>query len=194
MERKNRYRRLTISFMNDIKSCNMQPKTKIEWYHYDPFFINAGKAVESIFKEVAEKKGFSATTSTKYEDMHLHIDLCIEKYGKVFYVDVKSMGRVKRSGKKQDKWRWIELINVNGKKGWLYGNADIIAFQRKEDFVLVNRKNLLEWINENVTAITVTEPDLAYMKLYTRKNRKDIITLVSLKEMMENVHYKIWRI
>ena len=54
------------------------------------------------------------------KDMHMHVDFWHGDVG----VDVK--------GNNLPDEIWVEFINVNGKKGWLHGEAKYIAFDVPE--------------------------------------------------------------
>jgi hypothetical protein len=142
-----------------------------------------GRTAEDIFKRSAEAEGWRVEESTPQQDMYDHIDFTIEWVGlpelhhkrivgdgAKFTVDVKSGGT--------DKFVWLEIRNVHGHAGWLYGEADFIAFQREKGFLLVDRKKLQRWVEENVAKEYVTRKQDALMKVYTRQGRKDMITKV----------------
>ena len=102
-----------------------------------------GEKAECSFETSVSKAGLSCEKSSFPEEMR-HIDFWIEgnKTPRTA-VDVKSRKKVKRADDKfNDEVVWIEFANVQGKRGWLYGDSDIIAFERPEDFLLVNRKLL----------------------------------------------------
>ena len=97
--------------------------------------INNGLAGEKRFDELAEKRGCLIIEANRRDNMIRKIDrYVIDEEGILKSVDVKTMKRTSRSdANAQDKWIWIEFNNVNGNDGWLYGEADYIAFERKKD-------------------------------------------------------------
>lgn len=142
-----------------------------------------GANAEALFKRSAEAEGWRVEDATLQQDIHDHTDFIIEWVGvpelhhkrvvgdgAKFTVDVKAQGR--------DQYVWVEIRNVNGDAGWLYGKAYFIAFQRENGFLMVSREKLQKWIEENVTREYVTNKKDALMKVYTRKGRKDMITKV----------------
>ena len=53
-------------------------------------------------------------------------------------VDVKALKRTNRNDNDVDEnIHWVEIRNVRGKKGWLYGDSGLIAFETKDYFVFV---------------------------------------------------------
>lgn len=129
-------------------------------------------------KETNFKKLFSNTTwATKDEDIHDHWDFKVN-----FKVDVKGLKKLRRSDQEtNENIHWIELINVLGVKGWLYGDADFFAFETNKYWVVVEKCKLQDWVAKNVSKQLVSTPTL--YKLYNRKTSKDIITLVSTHDL-----------
>lgn len=78
------------------------------------------------------------------EDMYLHYDLIVKmKSGKEIKIDVKGLKSLGHGAAKTRDFQWIELRNVNGAPGWLFGHADIFAFQvGEEEFMYVPSKDL----------------------------------------------------
>ena len=71
---------------------------------------------------------------------------------------------------------WVEFKNVQGKPGWLYGGATIIAFDIPEEggFSIVDREELAFFCEKHVSTSWSNKKD-AYLKKYTRKDREDVI-------------------
>jgi hypothetical protein len=100
-------------------------------------------------------------------------------------VDVKSKKRVSRkAGNIQDDLVWIEFRTVRDTKGWLFGSADLIAFENLNGFKIVERKALVRVINKLVKLhIKVDKPEDALYKVYTRKGRPDEITMIKASDL-----------
>ena len=148
-----------------------------------------GDRAEDLFVKIAEWKGLICKKSSKADNIASHIDIILDKQAsdKTWSVDVKAMKKTSRSASSaQDQYVWIEFKNVQGNKGWLYGKADIIAFELENTFALVNRERLADWCEKNVDMTkTVKSPAEAIKKVYTRKGRKDQISLIPIKEIGE---------
>lgn len=142
-----------------------------------------GMSAEAAFELAARAAGWDVKPAPPIQDYECHIDFVITwvgdpavNNGKVvrdgaeFTVDVKSDSMADTV--------WIEIRNIHGDAGWLYGDADFIAFRREKGFLLVDRVKLRDWINENVEKVYVTNKRDALMKVYTRNGRKDMITKV----------------
>lgn len=152
-----------------------------------------GENAESTFVASVQKAGMKITKSSK-QDEFKHIDFYVETSDKLkFSVEVKSRKKVKRNDEKvNDDLLWIEFKNVRGMRGWLYGSADLIAFEREFDFVMVNRK-LLARLCEKLCDLTKLNVDLK-MPLYTgyqRRDRSDLLSLIKMSDILENIKFSL---
>ena len=157
--------------------------------------MNVGKMVESGLIEAQRSESLCALKlienyadvldvkrASSREDMYLHFDLVAYlKDGSTRRIDVKGLKSMGHGRKKTGDYHWIELKNVNGAKGWLYGEADIIAFQVSEDdFILVDRLKLVEYVSNLLDTmedkkVYRTDPldfaeRYAYKRIFTRHN------------------------
>ena len=131
-----------------------------------------GKAKEEEFKKFF-KRIFDAS---REEDMKEHWDFGVK-------FDVKMMKSVKRHQKRDENIHWVELKNVNGEKGWLYGEADFFSFETTDYWIVVNKETLQDFIQKRCTDTTVLPTPTMY-RMYQRKGRQDIITLVKSIDLM----------
>jgi hypothetical protein len=100
-------------------------------------------------------------------------------------VDVKSVKKLRRDGAyHNENYHLIEIKNVEGKKGWLYGEADLFAFETFEYWILVSRDRLQDFVSKNVEKVYVDSPDKCLRCLYSRSSRKDVITMLSSLDLM----------
>lgn len=140
-------------------------------------YVEQGKSVEREFASILNDPAMA----TKEQDMHEHWDV-IDAMGLKY--DVKGMKKYRRSDDKPtDRLHWIELRNVNGKNGWLYGNADIIAFETRKWWILVERKDLVQFVEGIVWGEETTEKPEPY-KLYQREGRKDLLTILPTVDLL----------
>lgn len=125
--------------------------------------------------------------ATKEENMFGHIDLTVDG----MKVDVKGMKKLNRSDASVNPdIHWIEFQNVRGNKGWMYGEADYIAFEIPNEFILIERELLLDWCRK-VIVDKKPKPKKELYKLYNRPGRKDIISLVLVEDLLKLPHKKI---
>ena len=122
-----------------------------------------------------------ARKSSRAEDIHMHVDYWNDDQG----VDVK--------GNNLPDEIWVELKNVNGLHGWLFGEATIIAFDMPElaGFVVVDREDLKDYCKENVNFVGLVNKSDAYKRCYTRRGRKDIITMLVLSDLQQLKSYHV---
>jgi len=149
---------------------------------------NRGQVVEVDFSKLLDSRNISWKKATRQQQFN-HIDYTTS----IGSIDVKAKKRISRSdSNSQSDFIWLEFKNVQGKKGWLCGSTDIIAFERENDFVLFRRKQLLDWaMNKcDIKQLVANSRDALY-KGYTRRGRKDLISIVKMKEMME-IYHRIW--
>ena len=136
--------------------------------------FEAGKLVEAKFALQYPL----VRPATREEDITLHFDGVFLIYGQEMKVDIKGHRSVNR-GDEVGEYAWVELINVRGDKGWLLGEADIVAFAYYEDFILVKREELLAFTLKTLEVRLAKEPYC----LYRRHGRKDLITMVPYSEL-----------
>lgn len=159
--------------------------------------FDLGDRAEDEFVKIAQANGLEITESSRHDNMRNHIDYRVWKPNdedKKWSVDVKSRKKTNRKDKNvQDDWVWIEFQNVNGNKGWLYGKADIIAFERADDFILINRKTLVEIAEKLVDMDSlVNRAGKARYALYKRFDRNDRVSMIEMSKIL-NAKHKVWQ-
>ena len=123
--------------------------------------------------------------SNTNQDIYEHWDVAL--YDTKF--DVKGLRKKNRHDEEYDEnIHWVELKNVNGSDGWLYGQSDFIVFETFDYWIVVNRQKLIKLIEIKCTDRErfYTEPML--YKFYRRSNRRDTITLVKTVDLCKNSH------
>ena len=154
-----------------------------------------GHNAEDLFCEMAKDRGYITEKSSRQDNMHKHIDYTLEGKNKTVTVDIKARKRTSRRDKKfNDEWVWLELKNVQGRKGWLYGDADFIVFETEEDFVLVPRKSLIGLVNSTVR-FDLSFVERAYQakyRIYQRAKRRDQITQVKMEDILAIKNVAKW--
>lgn len=154
-----------------------------------------GKQGESNFITVAEKLGKAVRDGTPREDIDEHIDKRVEwdKDGEWKTVDVKSRKSLKRGEEPQDEWILLEDRNVQGKKGWMHGSADYIAFEQLDCFILAPRTGLEElWEKLIDKTKMASSAKTAKYCVYTRPNRFDVFGLVKNTDVKAIAGTIIW--
>jgi hypothetical protein len=147
--------------------------------------LELGQSAESRFASIAQKKGWTVVEASKDGNIEDHYDYEISKDDRQYRVDVKSKKRVSRKAENvQDDFIWVEFRTVRDTKGWLFGSADLIAFENQNGFRIVERKALVRVINRLVRLhVKVSKPEDALYKVYTRAGRPDEITMIRAGDM-----------
>ena len=92
--------------------------------------IQTGLGAEQLFDQIAELKSLEIKNAKRRDNMQKHIDKYVTDETGTWSVDIKARKKTSRSNSQaQDDWTWIEFQNVRGNAGWLYGEADNIAFE-----------------------------------------------------------------
>jgi len=159
-----------------------------------PNCIENGMKAERLFASLAIKRGWQVTPTKALRDIKDHIDFIIRADRITFTVDVKALKKIGRHDpKEQSKYIWLELKNVRGKSGWLFGKADIIAFEMPYGFLLFKRKSLIDFKRRFVNHWKLTrDPRKAEYILYQRKGRRDVLTLVEVGLLKQTISHEAW--
>lgn len=135
-----------------------------------------GQRAEQRFAQLLNDPQFS----TPEQDMKEHWD--VESCGKRY--DVKAMKKWKRTdAEATDRMHFVELRNVHGDLGWLYGEADYIVFETRRYWLVVNRRFLTAFIEGTTEKNERSEKPEVY-KLYQRTGRKDLMTVVPTVDLL----------
>ena len=100
---------------------------------------------------------------------------------------MKGLKKKNRSDDKtQDQWAWVEGTNVDGRPGWIKGQADYIIFERDDYWLMVNREELFKFTWKKLEATGFPKGKKAY-HVYDRAywGKKDKITLVPYEDIEE---------
>lgn len=122
---------------------------------------------------------------SREQDMFEHWDICIDgvKY------DVKAMKKISRGDDLPTNiFNFLEIKNVRGNKGWVYGDADAFAFETHNKWIIVLKEDLQNLIKTKVKKVWVNKSSDCLYKLYRRSGRKDCITMVHNMDLVEVSH------
>ena len=150
--------------------------------------ISLLKEYTPIFESILSKNNITFSPSNDFQDVVEHIDYFITLKNKVLSVDLKSNKNILHDNTSNPDydWVWIELKNVQGKTGSIYGKANLIGFVYSNKVLLVGRLDLLKLFNSKCSnQLAPSKFDAAY-KLYTRQGRLDLISKVSITDIKNN--------
>lgn len=141
-------------------------------------FLSDGKIKENEFVELVKKPEHEIILPTTEQDINEHWDVSID--GVKF--DIKALKKVNRSDDDVNpEIHWVEIRNVHGKPGWLYGMADYIAFETDKSWLIVKRLTLVALIDDRLRVVITTEPEL--YKMYSRYGRYDVLTILPTEDL-----------
>jgi len=158
---------------------------------------NTAVTSDIIFQEIATNNSIIHTKSSIDTDMRDHIDYYCEYDNKKFTIDIKSAKKFLSDdynyAKLLDDWIWIELKNVNGYNGWLFGKANYIVLVFLTELWFINRQELTKFIRNKVNMKYVMDKSEAMYNLYKRQYRNDLLTLIQLKDVKKELNPKIFQ-
>jgi len=146
--------------------------------YIDNISKNMGNNAESRFVKICNEKELAIRPSNSIENRINHYDFIFNYNHQYFKIEVKSMKSRKRGLNPDPSILYLELNNIEGGFGWIYGDSDYIAFEQEKGFVLFNTKQLQK-------VVSIFFPKLPYViesgkdfTLYGRKNRKDLVMIL----------------
>ena len=77
--------------------------------------------------------------ASKFENIRKHFDFIVKLGSKYQKVEVKSMKSRKRGQPQDPTCIFIETQSVKGYPGWVHGEADTVAFEQPEGFLMIPR-------------------------------------------------------
>ncbi len=159
-------------------------------------YIKRGVAVENYFVREAKKRDYTILIASEEQNIKEHIDLVLTKKGKEFSVDVKAIRTGNKSRVPDDTWIVVEFLNTMGDKGWLYGNADYIVFERIKDFVFCDTKELVDLshklVDRNDRVFSYKDAEYkVWGRLY--QGKKDLISRMEMSKILELKNTFIWK-
>lgn len=149
----------------------------------------------TLFKDLALSKGYKILPPNP-GDRNNSIDIRLEGHingnPTNFSIDIK-----KKNNKNANSWVYIEYKNAKGYKGWLYGSASFIAFETASTFILVPRKNLLNWLDSSGSI----RWDLPYVdkswnskyRLFRRPGTLETISQIKVSDLLEIKSAQSWK-
>lgn len=156
---------------------------------------NEGLIDENLVMEAVKYTlGGECEKSTPKEDMQDHVDFWWDspKMGRIG-IDVKGIKKKSRKDTEvDDTIHWIELLNVRGNLGWIYGKATYIAFRTKKNILFVKNSVLRDFANKMTVGKKVVNvnPKEFYVP-YQRYGRKDMIIKVPTSDLEKLADFTI---
>jgi hypothetical protein len=158
---------------NNAKQLSSKSHIKKSW--------NLGEGGQQKYYQSCKAANLDVKKTSKQQDLN-HIDFFVD--GKS--VDVKGLKDTHREGK-----ILIELKNVQGQDGWCSKSGpEWIAFDFGAFFLHVKNSELLKLVDKKCNLKDkVSHVNDALYKSYTRKNRKDVMTVVNLSDVIKECEH-----
>ena len=141
-----------------------------------------GDTAEQRFKMLCAGK--TVVEANRSQNILGHWDFMVDGEA----VDVKARKKLRRhSAEYNDNTVYIELRNVRGKRGWLYGNAHKFAFEIPAGFIMVKRDDLIKTVEQLTEHIACSKPTL--YRLYSRSSRpSECVTMIMYSDLLNIDH------
>lgn len=133
-----------------------------------------GTSAERRFYNACRYKGYRVRPATSYENRIKHFDFEVGRD----WVEVKAMKSPRRGMSPDPNMIYVELRNVCGGDGWLYGEADYIAFEQPNGFLMVRRRELVRLVERMLPRCNRSRVSGVYHTLYSRANRDDLVMVL----------------
>lgn len=136
-----------------------------------------GEGAEWRFHKLCVERGMKVSKASKFDDMKRHFDFKVSPFADMqsARVEVKSIKCPKRGNQPDDRVIFVELVNVVGQRGWVFGDADFVAFEQNEGFLIVNREELAHKTVELSQSATMGTQSGQIGKLWNRVGRQDLV-------------------
>lgn len=141
-----------------------------------------GLRAETLFQTICESKQLSCRPATRYENTVRHFDFVVRPWTFLSLpqnsarVEVKAIKCPRRGAHPDPTLIYVELQGVLGHKGWVFGDADIVAFEQPNDsFLIVKREDLARKANELAKSASFASRSGVKGTLWNRPGRQDVV-------------------
>jgi len=146
-----------------------------------PHTHSMGQRAEDLFTRVCTSHTLHFRHATMRENMR-HFDFVVWPWSltplpqKSVRVDVKATKCPQRGARPDPTLIYVELKDVSGHKGWVFGEADLIAFQQSDSsFLMVERTELAHAAQTIAQTARMGTRSGQKGTLWKRWNRNDLI-------------------
>ena len=148
------------------------------------------------FSLTADAHGFRSRPASPQEKKE-DVDFVIWRLKNRVPVDIAAVSIKKtilrKSKKRKQLWAWVEFHDKDGGLGWLFKKSTFIAFQRKNDFILLVKSDFRDWLDTGIIhwgKLARSSWDARY-RIFRRKGTKESIAQFKLTDALSKCrHYK----
>ena len=141
-----------------------------------------GLHAETLFQQLCKGKGLTVQPATRFENTVRHFDFVVRPWSllppsqEFARVEVKAIKCPRRGAPPDPTLIYVELKGVLGHMGWVFGDADIVAFEQPEDsFLLVRRKDLALKAAQMYESAKMGSRSGIKGTLWSRPDRQDLV-------------------
>lgn len=162
-------------------------------------FLPSGSALRVNFEESARLNGY-VTRPASEDERKEDIDFVIWRLEDNKPVDISAVSLKKtilrQSKKKKELWGWVEFHDRYGKPGWLFKKSTLLAFQRKNDFILLAKTDFHRWIGSGVIKWGTLAPTswAARYRIFRRKGTRELISQFKLSHALSKCRHYKWKL
>lgn len=151
--------------------------------HTKQMGTQAEQSFETIIESSPDTFG-GYRSATNKEERFGHFDYVVDEfYGvKNARVEVKATKAPSRGQQADSTILYIELRSVGGHPGWVFGQADFIAFQLNDGFVVFKRPELAAYTRQRTTSFIRAKKSGIPNTLYGRPERNDLVAILNTNE------------
>jgi hypothetical protein len=154
-----------------------------------------GNQAEKRFVQLCHNRKFPLRPATKNENMVHHFDYVVQDANDRFAkIEVKAMKAARRGMQPSPHIIYVELKNIHGGPGWIYGKADYIAFEQPNGFLLVDRLQLLDLVERIQPTCRKAAESGIRRTLYSRRDRDDLVLVLymdDIRHLTKNVFLQV---
>jgi len=141
-----------------------------------------GLRAETLFQTLCQSHSLSCRPATRFENTIRHFDFVVKPWPflsatqEPTHVEVKAMKCPRRGARPDPTLIYVELKGVLGHKGWVFGDAHVVAFEQPNDsFLLVNREDLARKAAQLFDAAPRAPHSGVKGTLWSRPDRDDLV-------------------
>lgn len=161
------------------------------------FSLSQGRSAENVFIAMAKSKGYTVTLANPHQERVEHWDVRLEKSGSPsLTVEIKSAKSfpILHKGERTKNFFLLENKGVSGHDGWLWGKANVVAFEAENGFYIVPRKTLVEIFQKKCAKEWVDRREFMLYKTYGRRDRQDEVSAILISDVTATRNFSFWKL
>lgn len=141
-----------------------------------------GSRAESLFVRACQRRGVHhCCKASREQDRLEHFDFIVSWWGRV---EVKAMKARRRGMPPDPNVIYLELKGITGHHGWLYGNADYVAFEQPyQTFLVIPRTELVRQAHAFAPNCARSSRSGVPYTFYSRPNREDLVMVLDVADV-----------